>query len=177
LTFSPVPVDTPDAFSLAPNCEGEALTTWNLISTSFSTDDLAAINAAVATLEEKLAGLIELSVDERRGLNKMGDKTEAARRQTLVVLTQNRRILPPSFDFAEAERALATFDQLRPLAVRIKQRADRVADIEMALGSDILSSALEGYAMAKAAGKGARRRQLAGARVSKPLRRASDRPP
>lgn len=129
--------------------------TQNMISISFSADDLATIHAAVGTLEEKLAGLIELSVDERRGLNKMGDKTEAACRQTLIVLAQNPQILPPSFDFAEAERDLAAFDQLRPLAVRIKQLAERVADTEMALGSDILSSALEGYAIAKAAGKGA----------------------
>jgi hypothetical protein len=57
--------------------------TQNLISLTFSAEDLAAIHAAVRTLEEKLASLIELSVDERRRLNKMGDKTEAACRQTL----------------------------------------------------------------------------------------------
>jgi hypothetical protein len=129
--------------------------TQNLISMSFSADDLATIDAAVAALEEKLVRLIELSVDERRQLNKMGDKSEAACRQTLIVLAQNPQILPPSFDLAEAQRDLATLDQLRPFAVRIRQLADRIDDTEMALGSDILSSALEGYALAKAAGKGA----------------------
>jgi hypothetical protein len=129
--------------------------TQNLISMVFSTDDLAAIDAAVATLEEKLARLVELSIDERRELNKMGDKSEAACRQTLVVLAQNPQILPPNFDLAEAQRDLVALDQLRPLAVRIRQLANKIDDSEMALGSDILSSALEGYALAKAVGKGA----------------------
>jgi hypothetical protein len=129
--------------------------TQNLISLTFSAEDLAAIHAAVRALEEKLAALIELSVDERRRLNKMGDKTEAACRQTLIVLAQNRQLLPPGFDLPEAERDLATLDQLRPVFARIRQLAARGDDTEMALGSDILSASLEGYALAKAIGKGA----------------------
>ncbi len=129
--------------------------TQNLISLTFSAEDLAVIHAAVGTLEEKLASLIELSVDERRRLNKMGDKTEAACRQTLIVLAQNRQLLPPGFDLPEAERDLATLDQLRPVFARLRQLAARGDDTEMALGSDILSASLEGYALAKAIGKGA----------------------
>ncbi len=127
----------------------------NLLSLSFTAADLAAISAAISTLEEKLAALIELSVDERRGLNKMGDKSEAACRQTLIVLAQNQQILPPSFDLAEAERDLAVLDQMRPMLARLRQLVARAEDTEMALGSDVLNAALEGYALAKAAGKGA----------------------
>ena len=57
----------------------------NLISLNFTAEDIAAINAAITTLETKFAPLIELSVDERHGLNKMGDKSEAACRQTLIL--------------------------------------------------------------------------------------------
>jgi hypothetical protein len=85
----------------------------------------------------------------------MGVKTEAACRQTLIVLAQNRQLLPPGFDLPEAERDLATLDQLRPVFARIRQLAARGDDTEMALGSDILSASLEGYALAKAIGKGA----------------------
>ena len=102
--------------------------TQNLISLTFSAEDLAAIHAAVRTLEEKLASLIELSVDERRRLNKMGDKTESACRQTLIVLAQNRQLLPPGFDLPEAERDLATLDQLRPVFARLRQLAARGDD-------------------------------------------------
>ena len=128
--------------------------TQNLISLSFTAEDVTAIDAAVSTLEEKLTRLIELSVDERRGLNKMGDKSEAACRQTLLVLAQNPQILPPSFGLAEAERDLIALDQLRRFSVRIRQLAAKLDDTEMALGSDILSAALDGYTFAKAAGKG-----------------------
>ncbi len=128
--------------------------TQNLISLSFTPEDVTTIDAAVSTLEEKLTRLIELSVDERRGLNKMGDKSEAACRQTLLVLAQNPQILPPSFELAEAQRDLVALDQLRQFSVRIHQLAARLDDTEMALGSDILSAALEGYTFAKAAGKG-----------------------
>lgn len=40
----------------------------NLVSLTFSADDIAAIDAAIATLEKKLAPLIELSIDDRRRL-------------------------------------------------------------------------------------------------------------
>ncbi len=128
--------------------------TQNLISLSFTPEDVTTIDAAVSTLEEKLTRLIELSVDERRGLNKMGDKSEAACRQTLLVLAQNPQILPPSFELAEAQRDLVALDQLRRFSVRIRQLAAKLDDTEMALGSDILSAALDGYTFAKAAGKG-----------------------
>ena len=88
-------------------------------------------------------------------LNKMGDRTEAACRHALIVLAQNRQLLPPGFDLPEVERDLATLDQLRPVFARLRQLAARGEDTEMALGSDILSASLEGYALAKAIGKGA----------------------
>jgi hypothetical protein len=131
--------------------------TQYLISMSFSADDLAIINAAVATPEEKLARLIELPVvdHESRELNNMGDKSEAACRQTAIVIAQSPQILPPSFDLAEARRDLATLDQRRPFSVPIRQLADRIDDTKAALGGGIPSSTLEAYALAKAAGKGA----------------------
>lgn len=84
----------------------------------------------------------------------MGDKSEAACRQTLLVLAQNPHILPQSFDRREAERDLIALDQTRRFSVRIRQLAAKLDDTEMALGSDILSAALDGYTFAKASGKG-----------------------
>ena len=129
--------------------------TQNLISLTFTAEEVTAIHAAVSTLEEKLARLIELSVDERRGLNKMGDRSEAACRQTLLVLAQNPQILPTTFDLAEAERDLVALDQLRRFSVRIRQLATKLDDTEMALGSEFLTAAWDGYTFAKAGGKGA----------------------
>lgn len=126
----------------------------NLISLSVSAEQLAAINATLDTLEAQLAGLIELSVDNRRKLVKMGDKSEAFCRQTLIVLDQNRKMIPPSLDLARAEIDMHTLDQLRPIFARLRQLVGRADDTEMALGSDIMTAALEGYALAKVFGKG-----------------------
>lgn len=115
----------------------------NLVSLSFPKADVDAIDAALATLEEKLAHLIELSVADRRSLVKMGDKSEAFCRQTLIVLDQNRQILPPTFDLAEATQDLAALDLLRPRFQRLRQLIGKADDTEMALGSDVMSAALE----------------------------------
>ncbi|WP_291992836.1 hypothetical protein [Candidatus Accumulibacter sp. ACC003] len=44
----------------------------------------------------------------------MGDKSEAFCQQTLMVLAQNKPIIPPELDLAEAERDLYKLDLLRP---------------------------------------------------------------
>lgn len=71
------------------------------------------------------------------------------------MLAQSRRLLPPTFNLAEAERDLVALDQLRRFSVRIRQLAAKLDDTEMALGSDVLTAALDGYTFAKAGGKGA----------------------
>lgn len=126
----------------------------NLISLNFSPEQLAAINAAIDTLETHFAGLIELSVADRRKLVKMGDKSEAFCRQTLIVLDQNRHMVPPSLDLARAESDLRTLDLVRPIFARLRRLVSRADDSDMAIGSDILRTALDGYSLAKVFGKG-----------------------
>jgi hypothetical protein len=126
----------------------------NLISLNLSDADYAEVDAALTTLETKLAGLIDLPTDVRRGLSKMGDKSEAFCRQTLVVLAQNPQVVPPGLDLPEAQRDLAALDALRSRTTRLRQLLGRAEDSEMALGSDVMSASLDGYAMLKVLGKG-----------------------
>lgn len=126
----------------------------NLISLNLSDADFAEIDAALGVLEAKLAGLPDLDADERRGLTRMGDKSEAFCRQTLVVLSQNPQVIPPTLDLAEAERDLLNLDALRRRSSRLRQLLGRVDDAETALGSDVMSASLEGYALLKVLGKG-----------------------
>ena len=129
--------------------------TQNLVSLHLTDDDLAAIDTALETLEQKLATLVELSVDERRALTKMGEKSEAFCRQTLIVLAQNPQIIPGELSLREAENDLDHLDRLRPRFARLRRLAGCADDTEMALGSDVMAAALEGYALAKVFGKGA----------------------
>ena len=125
----------------------------NLISFQLTPADLAAVDSALKTLEDKLATLIDLSPEQRRAL-KMGDKSEAFARTAVEVLTSNPNVLPGNFDLAELRRDLAGFDQLRSRLMRVGRIYERMSDSHLALGSDVMSGAMEGYAILKVAGQG-----------------------
>ncbi len=71
------------------------------ISATLSDEDKAAIKAAIKTIEEKLSFLVNLSVEERRKLFKMGDKSLGFVQNSLNIAQSNPDILPNSFDFNE----------------------------------------------------------------------------
>jgi hypothetical protein len=125
----------------------------NLVSLSLSNEDLAAADEAIATLRRVFAPLISLTSDEVRGLAKMGEKSEVFCRQTLAVLDANPQIVPPNLGLAEARADLAALDALRPRLTQLRQLTERASDTEVALGADIMATALEGYALLKVSGK------------------------
>ncbi|HTH11315.1 MAG TPA: hypothetical protein VMA55_17230 [Acidovorax sp.] len=126
----------------------------NRIELRFTADALQNIDTAIATLENELAGLIALTPDERRELTKMGEKSEAFCRQAVNVLSENSGVLPRNFDLPGYQSDLTALDALRPRTVRLRRLGERLADTEMALGSDLMTGSLEGYASLKLAGKG-----------------------
>ena len=140
------------------------VTTQNLLSLTLSDAQLMAIDNLLADLEKQLSGLASMDAEKRKSLARMGDKSEAFCRQALNVLEQNPQIVPPSLGLAEAQADLAAIDALRPRLQRLRQLTERAEDTEMALGSDIVTTALEGYALLKVSGKGeslkAARREL-----------------
>lgn len=125
----------------------------NLINLTLSDTQLSAVDQALSDLETQLAGLIALTTDQRRGLARMGDKSEAFCRQAMSVLSQNPQVVPPSLQLAEAQADLVALDQLRPRLQRLQRLTERAADTELALGSDVMSVALQGYALLKVVGK------------------------
>ena len=138
----------------------------NLISLTLTDEQLAAADQALAALEGVFAQLVALDGDERKGLNRMGGKSEQFCRQTLDVLGQNPQIVPASVGLADAQADLVALDRLRPRLKRLQKLVERTEDSETALGSDIMSLALEGYALLKVAGKNqgleALRKELSG---------------
>jgi hypothetical protein len=124
----------------------------NLVSLIITDEQVAAVEAALAQIEAAFANLISLSADDRRSLTRMGQKSEAFCRQTVSVLEQNPNVVPPSIDLAATRQDMAALERLRPLLDRIERLAERGNDTEAALGSDIMVTALEGYALLKAIG-------------------------
>ena len=126
----------------------------NLVSLEFSAAQLEAVDAALAVLEENLAELVTLTAVQRRKALKMGDGSEVFCRQTELVLRQNAGLVPPDFELAGLQQDIATLDTLRPRLQRLRSLTDRADDTELALGSDILSASLDGYALTKVIGQG-----------------------
>lgn len=125
----------------------------NIISLDLSDAQVSTALDALTALEGALAGLISLDAEERRRLTKMGQKSEVFCPQALSVLAQNSQIVPPSLNLREAQADLRALDRLRPVLDRLQRLAERGSDTEMALGSDVMDVALEGYGLLKVSGK------------------------
>ena len=127
----------------------------DLVSLDLGAADVLAIDAALDTLEKLFAGFVELTPEQRHKLTKMGDRSEAFCRQTLMVLAQNKQMIPPGFDLDEAQSDLLTFDTLRPRIQRLRALLSKGEDTQLALGSDLMRASYDGYALAKVFGQGA----------------------
>lgn len=130
----------------------------DLIELNLSDADWAEIDAALATLETKLgAKLLDLTIEQRQSLNKMGDRSEPFCRQSLIIGRQNVGELTTraAAALAKAEGDLAGCDKLRPRMNRLVSLTEKANDSEMALGSDVMEYALFQYGLLSATGAGA----------------------
>jgi hypothetical protein len=140
--------------------------------------DYVEIDQLLAQLETKLSGLIGLSTSDRRSLKKMGDKSENFCRQTLLVLARTPAWCRPTCRWRTPGKTWPAWRRCGR-NVRLGQLLGRAEDTEMALGSDVMAAALEGYALLKVMGKGSgleALRQGIGERFSKSPRAAKSPP-
>ena len=132
--------------------------TQDLLNLDISDADWTEIDGALTTLETKLgAKLLDLTVEQRSRLTKMGDKSESFCRQTLIVGRQNDTKLTSdaSADLTTEEADLAALDNLRPRLTRLMSLGEKANDSVLALGSDIMVFCLSLYGLLKAIGAGA----------------------
>lgn len=128
--------------------------TYAPVSLSFTAEQLTAIDAALAELETQFSGLVGgLTVDQRKSLMKMGDKSEAFCRQTMSLLGQNPQLVPASVPVAQMQATFDALDELRPRWQRLERLHERIADTDMAAGASIMQTALQGYALLKVTGR------------------------
>lgn len=138
----------------------------NLVDLSIDPTTLEQLETAITQMENCLRGLVSLTPEQRRGLMKMGEKSEAFCRAALNVAQEHSGIMARDFDIEAFRRDQQTLDVLRPRILRIAHLHQRLVDTEMALGSDQMVAALEVYGALRVAGKGKSldeaRRNLAG---------------
>jgi hypothetical protein len=126
--------------------------TQNLASLNVTDAQLTNLTAALTVLETEF-GLVSLSPGQRRVVPKMGVKSETFCRQALNLLEQNPQLVSPAIGLPEAQADLASLDQLRPLFLRLERLGEKASDTAFALGSDVMSTALKGYAALKSSGR------------------------
>ncbi len=117
----------------------------NLVSATLTAADVQAVSDALATIRTKLPFLVDLGLQEKRRLLKMGDGSRAFVEKALAVAQSNPQVFPPSFDVAEFARDWALWAQLGPLATQVTQLAELVDDTQIALGSDLMNAAVTAY--------------------------------
>jgi hypothetical protein len=130
----------------------------NLIELNITDAEWVLIDAALTALETILGvKLLDLTVEQRRGLNKMGDRSEPFCRQSLIIGRQNEGELTARAltGLGKAEGDLSNCDKLRLRLSRMTQLAEKANDSEMALGSDVMEYALFQYGFLSAIGAGA----------------------
>jgi hypothetical protein len=127
--------------------------TQNLVTLNLTDAQLTAVDAALTELENQLSGLIALPAARKRSLKKMGQKSEAFCRQALLVLEQNPQIVPASVPLADAIADLNALEALRPRMIRLSRLSERASDTDIALGSDVMTVALQGYSLLKVTGR------------------------
>ena len=142
----------------APEPENINTMTQNIIELTIPDADWTDIDAALLVLETKLAAkLLDLTTEQRKSLNKMGEKSEAFCRESLVVGRQKSEELTVRAVAAltKAEGDLVNCDKLRHRLVRLRSITEKADDSEMALGSDVMEYATFQYGLLSAIGAGA----------------------
>lgn len=123
------------------------------ITGSLSPADIQEIKAALQTVQKKLPFLVTLSVEERRKLVKMGDKSLAFVSNSVSAAQSNREILPASFDVEELVRDYQLATTLTELLISMRQLTEQVDDTLLAVGSEAMSGSLTVYDYVKTASK------------------------
>jgi hypothetical protein len=123
------------------------------ISARLTEADLQEIKAALAAIEAKLPFLIHLTVEERRKLFKMGNKSFAFVSNSLTAAQSNPDILPASFKLDEFVNDYQLSLALAEVHLRLQQLTEKVDDTLMAVGSEAMNNSLTVYDYVKTAAR------------------------
>jgi len=125
----------------------------NKVSVTISEAAITAITAAIATINQNLPVLINLTPDERQALPKMGDKTVAFVNKSFDYAKLNPRVVPTFLDMAEFGKDVNAVNVLRRVLIPLTQLYEKLDDTTLEAGSEALTAALIFYNAVKGAAK------------------------
>ncbi len=123
------------------------------IDVTVSPADLQAVKDAFAVVLNKLPFLINLTVDDRKGMAKLGPNSLSFVQNALTAVLAKPDVFPASFDVEGFQRDFDLFAILTELTTRADSVRSQLDDTRMAVGSEAMAGATQAYGYLKAAAK------------------------
>jgi len=121
------------------------------ISATVADADVQAIKSAIATIQQKLPFLVNLTPDERKSIFKTGPNSLSFVQNALQAAQNNPDIFPKSFDVAEFSSDVDLFAVLTDLGTSVEQLASEIDDTRLAVGGEAMKEATQVYNYVKTA--------------------------
>lgn len=118
----------------------------NLISVSFTAEEIQGIKDHIAAIRELIANkCISLQPEERREYGRIGNKTENWSRKVMQYMAEQPGFNPAFIDVDETRKDFDARESLKPLLNEIETIKDLLDDTILILGSDLYQSNLSYY--------------------------------
>lgn len=121
------------------------------ISATVADADVQAVKAAIATIQQKLPFLVNLTTDERKSIFKTGPNSLSFVQNALQAAQNNPDIFPKSFDVAEFASDVNLFAVLTDLGTAVQQLASEIDDTRLAVGGEAMKESTQVYNYVKTA--------------------------
>ena len=126
----------------------------NLINAQVPEAELAKIQEKLREIRELLAPYVAtLTMEDRKSLPKMSDKTLAFVSKTAEYVKSNPKLIPPMMEAEELGKDFTLNQSLQPVYNSLKQLVDNLSDTLMLSGHEAYVQALLYYASVKMAAR------------------------
>lgn len=126
----------------------------NRINAQLSDENLEKILQLFDNIEELMPFLIDLMIEERRTILKMGEANQPVAENMLRLAETDDSFLPRWFEVADFAQDVKLLKKVRQIHLKASRLYELIDDTLMALGSDAFSAALVVYGAAKENGRG-----------------------
>jgi hypothetical protein len=109
------------------------------------------IAQSIRALDSLLPFAINLTVEERRRLHKMGDKSIAFVEKAAQYADEQPDLVPPYLDIPEFKKDLKLARQLKDLLMILEPSVEKISDTYLSAGSDAFLAARKLYSFVKTA--------------------------
>ena len=120
------------------------------IDITLTAEQIAAIVAAMDTLETALPFLVSLTADDRQRLFKLGTRSEGFVAEALSAAQQHSDYVPASVSIVQLQRDIGLRQALLPIVQRARLIYTKLNDTWMLAGADAMQSATAIYRVLRA---------------------------